>query len=102
VTTAAKPARSFGESIRINPKEPRMTTLAAPADRPFQIVFDNEDVALHNIAICRAAPTADKVFGEEPFSGPGGVVCEVPALGSGTYFIRCDVHPDMSGSLMVG
>ena len=77
-------------------------SLTAPADRPFQIAFDNEDVALHNIAIYRDASAAEKVFGEEPFNGRTVVVYEVPALRSGTYFFRCDVHPDMSGSLTVG
>ena len=78
------------------------TSLTAPADKPFQIVFDNEEAALHNVAIYRDATAAEKVFAEDPFSGPAVVVYDVPALGSGTYFFRCDVHPDMSGSLTVG
>ena len=77
------------------------SSLTAPADKPFQIVFDNQEAALHNVAIYRDASAAEKVFGEEPFSGPAVVVYNVPALGSGTYFFRCDVHPDMSGSLTV-
>ncbi len=78
------------------------TSLTAPADKPFQIVFDNQEAALHNVAIYRDASAAEKVLVEDPFSGPAVVVYDVPALGSGTYFFRCDVHPDMSGSLTVG
>ena len=78
------------------------TSLTAPADKPFQIVFDNQEAAIHNVAIYRNATAAEKVFGEDPFSGPAVVVYEVPALRAGTYFFRCDVHPDMSGSLTVG
>jgi plastocyanin len=76
--------------------------LTAPADKPFQIVFDNREAALHNVAIYSDATAAQKVFGEDPISGPAVVVYNIPALGSGTYFFRCDVHPDMSGSLTVG
>ena len=78
------------------------TSLTAPADKPFQVVFDNQEAALHNVAIYRDATAGEKVFGEDPFSGPAVVVYNVPALGAGTYFFRCDVHPDMSGSLTVG
>ena len=77
-------------------------SLTASANKPFQIVFENQEAALHNVAIYRDESTAEKVLGEDPFSGPAVVVYEVPALGSGTYFFRCDVHPDMSGSLTVG
>lgn len=89
-------------SIEANDLAFSTSSLTAPADRPFQIVFDNQEAALHNVAIYRDASAADKVFVEEPFSGPSVVVYDVPALGPGTYFFRCDVHPDMSGSLTVG
>ena len=89
-------------SIEANGLAFSTTSLTAPADKPFQIVFDNQEAALHNVAIYRDASAAEKVLVEEPFSGPAVVVYEVPALGAGTYFFRCDVHPDMSGSLTVG
>ena len=78
------------------------STLSAPADEPFQIAFDNQEGAPHNVAIYRDSSAAEKVFGEDPFSGPAVVVYEVPALAAGTYFFRCDVHPDMSGELTAG
>ena len=40
---------------------------------------------------------SEQVFGSDPFSGPAVVVYNVPALAAGTYFFRCDVHPDMAG-----
>jgi plastocyanin len=89
-------------SIEANGLAFSTSSLTAPADKPFQIVFDNQEAALHNVAIYRDASAAEKVLGEDPFSGPAVVVYDVPALGSGTYFFRCDVHPDMSGSLTVG
>jgi plastocyanin len=78
------------------------STLSAPADEPFQIAFDNQEGAPHNVAIYRDNSATDKVFGSDPFSGPAVVTYDVPALASGTYFFRCDVHPDMFGELVVG
>ena len=77
-------------------------TLSAPADEPFQIAFDNQEGAPHNVAIYPDSSAAEKLFGEDPFSGPAVVVYEVPALAAGTYFYRCDVHPEMIGQLTAG
>ena len=77
-------------------------TLSAPADEPFQIAFDNQEGAPHNVAIYRDNSAAEKLFGEDPFSGPAVVVYNVPALAAGTYFFRCDVHPEMAGELTAG
>ena len=78
------------------------STLSAPADEPFQIAFDNQESAPHNVAIYRDDSATEKVFGSDPFSGPAVVTYEVPALAAGTYYFRCDVHPDMAGELSVG
>ena len=75
------------------------SSLSAPADEPFQIAFDNREGAPHNVAIYRDDSATDQVFGSEPFSGPALVTYDVPALPAGTYFFRCDVHPDMAGTL---
>jgi plastocyanin len=78
------------------------STLSAPADEPFQIAFDNQESAPHNVAIYRDSSATEKVFGSDPFSGPAVMRYDVPPLAPGTYFFRCDVHPDMSGQLRVG
>jgi plastocyanin len=77
-------------------------TLTAPAGEPFQIVFDNMEGAPHNVAIYTDESASEKVFVEDPFGGPRVVVYQVPALAAGTYFFRCDVHPDMKGTLTAG
>jgi plastocyanin len=77
-------------------------TLLAPADEPFQIAFDNQESAPHNVAIYGDDSATEKVFGSDPFSGPAAVTYDVPALAPGSYFFRCDVHPDMTGELTVG
>jgi plastocyanin len=76
-------------------------TLSAPAGRPFQIVFDNQESAPHNVAIYRDLAARDSVFVGEVFPGPRVVVYEVPALEPGTYQFICDVHPSMEGILTV-
>ena len=92
------------DALRISAKDLKFSTstLSTPADEPFQIAFDNQEGAPHNVAIYRDSSAAEKIFGEDPFSGPAVVVYEVPALAAGTYFFRCDVHPDMSGELTAG
>lgn len=75
--------------------------LSAPADAQFQIAFDNQENAPHNVAIYRDSSASEKVFGSDPFSGPAIVTYDVPPLAAGNYFFRCDLHPDMSGELVV-
>jgi plastocyanin len=77
-------------------------TLSAPADEPFQIAFDNQESAPHNVAIYSDDSATEKVFGSDPFGGPAVVTYDVPALALGSYFFRCDVHPGMAGELIVG
>ena len=36
----------------------------------------------------------------EIFSGPGQKTQSVPALAAGSWFFRCDVHPDMQGTIV--
>ncbi len=76
-------------------------TLEARAGKPFQIVFDNQEGAPHNVSIYKDESAAEKILVEEPFSGPKTVTYQVPAQGAGSYFFRCDVHPEMKGTIEV-
>jgi plastocyanin len=79
--------------------------LVAPAGEPFTINFDNRDpaasVGQHNIAIGEDSETVaeNPIFKGELVSGPDTVEYNVPALDEGDYFFRCDIHPDMTGTL---
>jgi plastocyanin len=77
--------------------------LAAPAGKPFEIVFDNMDAGIpHNVAIYTDQSADTPLFVGEVFSGPDVVTYEIPALDAGTYFFRCDVHPTtMTGTFLV-
>ncbi|MFL5686408.1 MAG: cytochrome c oxidase subunit II [Chloroflexota bacterium] len=78
------------------------TELAAPANAPFQIQFDNQDASIpHNVAIHEGSPTGAEVFKGEVFPGPAQKTYDVPALKAGAYAFVCSVHPNMNGTLTV-
>ena len=77
-----------------------LATIAVAADRPFSLRLVNQDAAPHNVAIFVDSSAAESRFiGELVTSST--VVYEVPALPAGTYFFRCDLHPEMNGTLAV-
>jgi plastocyanin len=74
--------------------------LVVPADVAVGLVFENRESAPHNIAIYADDSAGQALFVGEVFSGPGSRLYRLPALAAGTYFFRCDVHQDMTGSLV--
>jgi hypothetical protein len=79
-----------------------VATLSAPADKAFQILFDNKDAGTsHDVDILDA--NGKKVFDGKDFPGPGQRTYDVPALAAGAYKFECSIHPAlMSGELTVG
>ena len=77
--------------------------LAAPAQEPFEIVFDNQDAGVpHNVAIYTDSTAAEGLFTGETFPGVDEQTYRVDPLNAGDYFFRCDVHPDqMTGAFVV-
>ena len=71
--------------------------LDVPANRPFQLLFENREGPLHNVTIYDEG--ADPLFVGEIFGGVGSRTYEVPAIPSGSHRFRCDVHPEMSGTV---
>lgn len=74
--------------------------LTATANAPVAVQFDNADAGvLHNFALYNNQTTSQRIFVGELTTGPNVTTYRFTAPGAGTYFFRCDVHPDtMTGS----
>ncbi len=51
------------------------------------------------MAIYTDSSASQAKFQGDIFAG-GTRVYSVPALAAGTYYFRCDVHPDMNGTIV--
>jgi len=72
--------------------------LAAPANTPVVIDFDNVDPNVaHNVHIFSANPASDPsartLFLGGLITGPATTTYHVPGLPPGAYYFHCDVHP---------
>jgi plastocyanin len=97
--TPAAPAGSpSGDAVTVVAKDMKFVQTAVPveADTAFDLVFDNQDGAPHNIAITNASGAS--VFKGEIVSSTK-VTYTVPALAAGKYGFICEVHPDMKGTI---
>jgi plastocyanin len=104
-TNAGGPAPSAGPA---DPDAPVITAsnlkfdqaeVVVTADTPLKLTFTNNESAPHNVAIYTDSSAKEPVSVGEIFSN-GTKVQDVPALAAGSYFFRCDVHPDMQGSIV--
>ena len=77
--------------------------LAAPANQAFTIDFTNLDRGIpHNLSIYQDQTAGKTFFKGELIDGPGKTTYSVKGLPAGTYFFRCDPHPDMNGTFIAG
>ena len=77
------------------------TDVKVPAGKAFGLSFANQDGAPHNVAIYTDSSASQSLFKGDIFSSETRVY-QVPALAPGTYFFRCDVHPEMTGTIVAG
>lgn len=89
-----------GPSVSIVASATRFNTacLAAPANQPFTLTYDNRDTITHNIVFLESHTATNVLFRADIFTGPRTTTFNVPALAPGTYVFHCEVHP----SLMLG
>jgi plastocyanin len=94
----AAPADPNAPAVSANALKFDKADVAVPAGKAFQLTFTNQESAPHNVAIYTDSSAATNLFRGEIFSS-GSKVYDVPALAAGSYFFRCDVHPDMQGTI---
>lgn len=96
--TPAPVGTPSGDGVTVVAKDMKFSpsTVSVKADKAFELVFDNQEGAPHNVAISDAS--GKSVYKGEIVSSKK-VTYQVPALAAGTYTFICEVHPDMKGSI---
>jgi len=97
--TSAAPAGSpSGDAVTIVAKDIKFvpTAVTVKADTAFDLAFDNQDGAPHNIKVTDGSGAT--VFKGEIVTSTK-VTYAVPALPAGSYGFVCDVHPEMKGTI---
>ncbi len=74
-------------------------TVTVKAAKAFSLTLDNKDGAPHNVAIYKDSSASEKVSIGEIVSSARATQ-QVPALENGQYFFRCDVHHEMTGTVV--
>lgn len=75
--------------------------LAAPATQAFTIELTNLDRGIpHNLSIYDDRSAGNNLFKGEHVNGPGKTTYSVAGLPAGTFFFRCDPHPEMNGTFI--
>jgi plastocyanin len=103
-SSAAQPPASAGP---VDPNAPVIVAqgnafspaaLDVTADKAFSLTLDNKDSAPHNVAIFTDSSAATSISVGEIVSN-AKTTQQVPALAAGSYFFRCDVHKEMTGTI---
>lgn len=75
--------------------------LAVPANQDVTIDFSNLDRGIpHNVSIYEDETARKNFFKGELTDGPGKQIYSVPGLPAGTWYFRCDPHPEMNGTFI--
>lgn len=73
-----------------------------PADTPATLTFDNADPGQqHNISIYPGPDLGEPLFEGELIAAPDTIEYPIPPQPAGEYYFRCDIHPDMNGTVRV-
>lgn len=98
-----RPIESHGTAITIAAKDSifDVETLTVPADEEFVLEFSNNDANIpHNVGIYADDTFSESIWVGEVFNGVATVAYDVTPIPSGEYAFRCDIHPDMKGSVV--
>ena len=81
-----------------------MSTITVPAGADVTVNFDNEDNGIpHNFAVYTDSSASQSIFVGDTITGPDTTTYTFTAPSDpGTYYFRCDVHPQqMNGDFVV-
>jgi plastocyanin len=104
-SAAAEPPASAGP---VDPNAPVVAaqnmafapnTITVKADKAFGLTLDNRDGAPHNVAVFTDS-SASKSVSVGQIVSSSKATQQVPALAKGSYFFRCDVHHEMTGTIV--
>ncbi|HXH21664.1 MAG TPA: cupredoxin domain-containing protein [Dehalococcoidia bacterium] len=98
------PASEARTAVQINAAALKFDTktIVLPAKSDVTVSLRNEDAGvLHNLAIYKKADGTGKVFAGELFNGIETREYRFKTPEPGTYYFRCDAHPEMSGTVKV-
>jgi plastocyanin len=74
--------------------------LIVPANRPFDLVFDNNQAGVpHNVDIGDSAASPTTYLHGERITGVETITYHVAAMPPGSYYFQCEVHPNMNGTV---
>lgn len=74
--------------------------LAVTAGQGFKVQVENADSVPHNLSIYEKEG-GKQLFNGDPLVNAGQThTYETGALDAGTYYFRCDVHPEMDGQFV--
>lgn len=77
--------------------------LAATADQPLTLSYENKDQINHNIVLVESHTATEVMFRADLFSGPKTQSFTIPPQKRGTYAFHCEAHPTvMKGTFVVG
>jgi plastocyanin len=99
----AEPSASPIESdvtITANQLSFNTATVTLEAGEPSTMRLVNLENVPHNVAIYVDESASERLFVGELITR-GEIVYQLPPLEPGSYFFRCDLHPEMKGSLVV-
>jgi plastocyanin len=111
VTAACSPASGANPPVSAGPVDPNApvvvaqnnvfspATVTVESGKAFSLTLDNRDGAPHNVAIYKDSSAAEKVSIGEIVASTS-TTQQVPALEKGQYFFRCDVHHEMTGTIV--
>ena len=93
-----------GNTVTIVAQSTKFSTdcLAAPANQPFTLSFENKDTTAHNLAFLTSHSASEVMFRADIFAGPKTSTFTMGPFKPGNYAFHCEVHPTlMSGSFTV-